>query len=169
MMDALIERPRKWQQDGRLHCTDGQTVDESIHRSEGGYGWGGEAMRAQLSLSLMAGMRGRLFSPNKPSSLLQSSTSHSIGVTMAARAEAPFLPSSHPRHRQLSCHSCHGGRRGGLSGASRLPALRAPPPRSSFFFPLQTRHRSHFLAAYRRSLIVLIFLFCESRGDFPQP
>ena len=83
-------------------CTDGQTVDESIHRSEGGYGWGGEAMRAQLSLSLMAGMREGSFSlsPNKPPSLLQSSTSYSIGVTMSARAEArsfaipSFFPSS---------------------------------------------------------------------------
>ena len=74
------------------------------------------------------------------SSLLPLTRSVSLWLLKQKHVPLPFLPSSHPRHRQLSCHSCHGGRRGGLSGASRLPALRAPPPRSSFFFPLQTRH-----------------------------
>ena len=148
----------------RLHCTDGQTVDESIHRSEGGYGWGREAMRAQLSLSLTAGMREGSFSKQAffppPVFYLSLDRSH-YGFS----SRSTFL--CHPRHRQLSCHSCHGGRRGGLSGASRLPALRAPPPRSShrvsFFSLLQTRHRSPFLRRIVRPLIRLIFSFCEGR------
>lgn len=148
--------------------TDGRTVDESIHRSEGGYGWGGEAMRAQLSLSLTAGMREGSFPQTSllsPSSLIPLTRSVSLWLLKQKHVPLPFLPSSHPRHRQLSCHSCHGGRRGGLSGASRLPALRAPPPpRSSFFSPLQRRHRSPFLRRIVRTLIRLIFSFCE--GDF---
>ena len=107
MMDVLIERPRKWQQDGG--CTDGQTVDESIHRSEGGYGWGREAMRAQLSLSLTAGMRKGSFSKQAsfrpPVFYLSLDRSH-YGFS----SRSTFL--CHPRHRQLSCHSCRGGRRG---------------------------------------------------------
>ena len=148
MMDALIERPRKWQQDGGR--TDGQTVDESIHRSEGGYGWG-KGSNEGTTFALFDGRNEeRLFlqtSLLSPSSLLPLTRSVSLWLLKQKHVPLPSSPSS--AIMSLMSWRAKRGTQWSISPSCLKGTSSSILPSSLLFLSTSNAAQKPFLAAYR--------------------